>query len=187
LANVTLRLNSTPSGAVVGVQTVNLDAGGSASIRFNWTAELGNWTMAAEIGPASVPDMNPGNDFMLLRLNVSAKADGVASSQYWVALLGVALIWAVTLVAAIHIMKKSKLRRRSAVGRSIMNARDFIRTAEEFGGESAEAGILLARAEAALAGNRLSEAEGLVREARQCAMNALAANVPEGGLTRKGT
>ncbi len=187
LANVTLRLNSTPSGAVVGVQTVNLDAGGSASIRFNWTAELGNWTMAAEIGPASVPDMNPGNDFMLLRLNVSAKADGVASSQYWVALLGVALIWMVTLVAAIHIMKKSKLRRRSAVGRSIMNARDFIRTAEEFGGESAEAGILLARAEAALAGNRLSEAEGLVREARQCAMNALAANVPEGGLTRKGT
>ena len=98
-----------------------------------------------------------------------------------------ALIWAVTLIAAIHIVRKSKLRRKASVERSIMNAREFIRTAEEFGGESVEAGILLARAEAALAGNRLSEAEGLVREARQCAMNALAANVPEGGLTRKGT
>jgi hypothetical protein len=182
---ISLELN-----AIVLVEHSNatVGPGENVSLLFNWTAQPGNWTVIAAADRGEVTDTNESNQAGTVSFPVSGTDPDIAGStffeDYWALLLGLALIWAVSMLAIIYILGKGRRRRREGVARSIKSAREFIATTEQFGADTFEAKVMLAKADAALAGKRFNEAEFLVSEARESAMRKVGNSPGPGEGTR---
>jgi carboxypeptidase T len=174
-ANVTVRLNGTSSSKVIGWRIVDFAAGESKILEFNWTAESGNWKVIATVSQSIVFDRNVTNQERTLWVNVSntSPVEKDFLAEYGTMIFILTLVWSIPLACIFLLLRKARRRRKAAAAQSIRAARDFVTTAAEFGGDMTDAGLFLARAEAALARNALPECEKLVRKARESAMNAV--------------
>ncbi|MBU4032476.1 MAG: hypothetical protein KKH41_07240 [Candidatus Thermoplasmatota archaeon] len=186
IANITLRLISDMEETVLAQWNINLSARGYEIVEFNWTAESGNWTVEADAVALSVDDSNVSNQFALAWINVTAPISETQNflAEYGLVIVLLVFIWAIPAIFVIHTLRKSRRRRRETTVQSLKNAREFLETTRDFGADITEASILLARAEAALAGNALPQSEKLISRARESAMNAV--GIQSGGHEKQG-
>ncbi|MFO7618832.1 MAG: M14 family zinc carboxypeptidase [Thermoplasmata archaeon] len=171
--NITLSRNGTAGFETIGSTSLELGVGEHRIIEFNWTAQAGNWLVAASVSGPSAFDPDPAGHEATVWLNVTGTAKSSFFADYGIIIALLAVIWGVFAVLVLQILRKSRRRRRGAAARSIAAATDFLATAKEFGGDITVAEITLARAEDALSRNALTECEGLVSRARESAMAAV--------------
>lgn len=174
-ANITLSLVGNSGTEIIGWEMIDLDAGQFRIVEFNWTAKTGNWEIVASISQVGVFDRNASNQDASAWANVSAATHGDTDflAEYGVIILALMLVWSISMTYIVLRLRKLRMRRKAVAAKSIAAAREFITTAAEFGGDVSDAGVMLARAEAALARNALPECERLVKKARESAMNAV--------------
>lgn len=174
-ANITLTAIGEDGTELIGWELVHLGAGQYAVVVFNWTAEAGNWNMTASATQTAVFDRDPGNQNMSVWVNVTGP--GMTGSDFliknWTWLLGLVLIWTFASLIISYKLRELRRNRSAAARRSIAAAREFLRTAEEFGGDISEANGLLLRAELACSQGEYQKCGRIVKMARESAMNAV--------------
>jgi len=180
-ANVTLTLSGDSGSVSAGWASIRLGAGGSERVWFNWTAIAGSWLATAAASQDAVFDTDTANQEMSVWANVTGSGAGNIDllEEYRTVIIGLVLLWAATMTFIALAVVRLRRRRRATLRRSMDNAREFLTTAEGLGGDMSVAALILAKAEAALAGNKLAESERLVSRAREAAMEAVGGGTDE--------
>jgi len=173
-ANITLEANGTAGHVLIGWQTVFLAQGQHATVEFNWIAVAGNWTITAYARQETVFDTNRANEEVGASVFVGPLANnGSGGISYLGPVLALAIMWSVSLLAIVIILRKGRTRRTREAARALTAARNFVRSAGELGANTELANTMLDNAEAAFRRGALPECESLVRKARENAIDAV--------------